>query len=139
MFTESQNFAIVQTELDTVFYQNMESQYAQFPSHASATTGELFRPLDTTHAAYIEEVYKGVGLYPVIGETQVVPAATPHVTNKLVTYIADFAQSIPLSKNLFDDNMHGVWSKSVQDMALKARLTMDQNAFKIFRGAFTTT
>lgn len=138
MFTESQNFAIVQTELDEVFYQNFNER-DMFPSHATAQTAALFKPLDTTHAAYIEEIFKGVGLFSIIGETQQVPAGTPRVTNKLTTYIKDFAQSIPLSKNLFDDNMHGVWSKAVADMAMKARVTQDENAFKIFRNAFTTT
>ena len=138
MFTEQQNFAIVQTELDSVFYQEFEYD-ASFPSIATANTAELFKPLQTTHAAYIEEIFKGVGLFPTIGETQTVPAGTPHVTNKLTTLIKDFAQAIPLSKNLFDDNMHGVWAKSVADMARKARITQDDNAFALFRGAFTTT
>jgi hypothetical protein len=33
----------------------------------------------------------------------------------------------------------GVWARTVQDLALKARVSQDANAFKIFRGAFTTT
>ncbi len=138
MFTEAQNFAIVQTELDTVFYQNFEYGGA-FPGHMSASTGEIFKPIATEHAAYIAEIFKGVGLFSIIGETQQVPAGTPRVTNKQVTYIKDFAESIPLSKNLFDDNMHGVWSQAVADFAMKARVTQDDNAMKIFRGAFTST
>lgn len=35
--------------------------------------------------------------------------------------------------------MHGVWSKAVADFAMVARVSQDENAFKIFRGAFTTT
>ena len=35
--------------------------------------------------------------------------------------------------------MHGVWSKTVADLALKARRTQDDNAFAWFRGAFTTS
>ena len=35
--------------------------------------------------------------------------------------------------------MHNVWSKTVADMARKARVTQDREAFGIFRGAFTTT
>lgn len=138
MFTEQQNFAIVQTELDTVFYQNFNDGDT-FPSTFTAETGEIFKPIQTEHAAYIAEIFKGVGLFPIIGETQVVPAGTPRVTNKQVTYIKDFAESIPLSKNLFDDNMHGVWSQAVADLALKARTSQTDNAMKIFRGAFTTT
>ncbi len=138
MFTEAQNFAVVQTELDEVFYQNFDYTDS-FPSMATARTGELFRPVETTHAAYIEETFKGVGLFPIIGETQTVPLGTPHVANKLTTLVKDFAQGIEISKDLFDDNMHGVWSRTVADFALKARASQDANAFKIFRGAFTTT
>lgn len=138
MFTEGQNFAIVQTELDSVFYQNFEYS-VPFPSNMTAQTGEIFKPLQTQHAAYIEEIFKGVGLFSVIGETQQVPAGTPAVRNKLTTYIKDFAESIELSKNLFDDNMHGVWSKAVQDFAIKAKVTQDDNAMALFRAAFTTT
>lgn len=137
MFTESQNFAIVQTELDSVFYQNFD--YAMFPGSATAMTGEIFKPLQTEQAAYIEETFKGVGLFPIIGETQTVPAGTPAVRNKLTTYVKDFAQGISISKNLFDDNMHGVWSRAVADFAQKAKVSQDQNAFKVFRNAFTTT
>jgi len=37
------------------------------------------------------------------------------------------------------DNMHVFYSKVVEDMAMKARVTMTNNAFAVYRGAFTTT
>lgn len=129
---------MVQTELDSVFYQNFDYDQT-FPSIATASTGAIFKPLTTEHAAYIEEIFKGSPLFPVIGEVSNVPQSTPRVTNKLTTFIKDFAQGIELSKDLFDDNMHGVWSKSVADMAMVARVTQDDNAFALFRGGFTTT
>lgn len=138
MFTEAQNFAVVQTELDSVFCQNFDYD-ATFPSIATANTAAIFKPLNTTHAAYIEEIFKGSGLFPVIGETTTVPVSTPKVANKLTTYIKDFANSIEISKNLFDDNMHGVWAKSVSDFAMVARVSQDDNAFAFFRNAFTTS
>lgn len=138
MFTEGQNFAIVQTELDSVFYQEFQEPL-NFPGNMTANTADIFKPMRTEHAAYIEEIFKGVGLFSSIGETQQVPAGTPAVRNKLTTYIEDFAESISLSKNLFDDNMHGVWSRSVSDLATKARITQTDNAMALFRGAFTTT
>jgi hypothetical protein len=138
MFTEQQNFAIVQTELDSVFYQNFDYD-AGYPSIATASTAAIFKPLQTEHAAYIEEVFKGSGLFPSIGETTTVPLSTPKVANKLTTYIQDFAQGIEISKNLFDDNLHGTWSKTVADFALVARVSQDANAFALFRGAFATT
>lgn len=138
MFTEAQNFAIVQTELDSVFFQNFEYDRTE-PGIATARTTELFKPLEITHAAYIEEIFKGSQLFSAIGETAAVPVATPKVANKLTTYILDFAQGIELSKDMFDDNMHGVWAKAVEDFAQVARVTQDANAFGLWRGAFTTT
>ena len=138
MFTEQQNFAIVQTELDSVFYQNFDYD-TNYPSIATARTAEVFKPLNTEHAAYIEEVFAGSGLFDAIGETSTVPLSTPKVANKLTTYIKDYAKGIEISKNLFDDNLHGVWSKTIADFALVARVTQDDNAFALFRGAFTTT
>lgn len=138
MFTEAQNFAVVQTELDSVFYQEFDYD-SGFPSIATAQTEALFKPLRTEHAAYIHDIYKGSGLFPTIGELATVPLATPKVANKQTINILDFAQGIELSKNLFDDNMHGVWAKTVADFAMVARVSQDQNAFKIFRNATTTT
>lgn len=138
MFTEQQNFAVVQTQLDSVFYQTFDYD-ATHPGIATANTAALFRPLNTTHAAYIEQIFKGSGYFPVVGETQTVPQSTPKVSNQLTTYIKDFAQGIEISKNLFDDNMHGVWSKAVSDFAMVARVSQDQNAFNFFNGAFTTS
>lgn len=138
MFTEAQNFAIVQTELDTVFFQNFDYDSTQ-PGIATAQTGVIFKPVTTDHAAYIGEINKGTGLWNVIGETQTVPTDNPSVRNKYTVFVKDFANSIELSKDLFDDNMHGVWSEDVKDFAMKARVTQDDNAFALFRGAFTTT
>lgn len=137
MYTEAQNFAIVRTELDRVFYQNFEYD-ASDPSIATANTASLFKPMTIDRAAYIEEIYKGSPLFPVVGEIQTVPIETPIVGNKLTTFVKDFAQGVELSKDLFDDNMHGVWSRTVADLAMIARVTQDSNAFGQYRGAFTT-
>ncbi len=110
-----------------------------FPGYARATTGEIFKPIETTHAAYIQSINKGSGLFPAIGETVAVPLSTPHVTNKQTTNILTFAQGINITKQLFDDNMHGVWAEDVKNFAVVARITQDQNAFKLFRNGFTTT
>ncbi len=137
MFTEAQNFSIVQTELDKVFFQAFDYT-STFPGVARATTGEIFKPQETTHAAWIQSINKGSGLFPSIGETVTVPLSTPHVTNKQTTAIATFAQGINITKQLFDDNMHGVWAEDVRDFAEQALNTMDYNAFALFRNGFTT-
>ena len=138
MFTEAQNFAIVQTELDDVFKQVFDYTDS-FPSMATAATPAVFKQSSTEHAAVIREVFKGSGLFPVIGETTAVPVSTPRVANKYTSYVKDFANSIEFSKDLFDDNMHGVYAKMVEDFLMTARATQDQNAFSLFNGAFTTS
>lgn len=138
MWNENQNFAVVRTELDEVFYQNFQYNDTN-PGIATANTSDLFRPQTIDRQAYIEETFAGSGLFPVIGETETVPLSTPKVANKLTTPVLDFAQGIELSKDLFDDNMHGVWSKAVADLALMARISQDDNSFKWFRNAFTTS
>lgn len=137
MFTEAQNFSIVQTELDKVFFQQFDYDET-FPGVAHATTAEIFKPQDTTHAAWIQSINKGSGLFPAIGETVTVPLSTPQVTNKQTTQILTFAQGIDISKQLFDDNMHGVWAEDVRDFAAKAKDTQDYTAFGLFRLGFTT-
>ena len=137
MFTEAQNFSIVQTELDRVFFQQFDYDDT-FPGVAHATTAEIFKPQETTHAAWIQSINKGSGLFPAIGETATVPLSTPKVTNKQTTQILTFAQGIDISKQLFDDNMHGVWAEDVRDFAQKAKDTQDYTAFGLFRNGFTT-
>ena len=63
----------------------------------------IFMQETTDRAFDIEEVYKGVNLFPSITEAQTVPTSTPHVANKITTQIKDFAESVELSKDLFDD------------------------------------
>lgn len=138
MFTEAQNLAVTRTELDYVFYQEFEYDATQ-PEIATAQSGDLFKPQQTTHSAEIFEVFMGVPMFQQTGETQTVPTATPKVANKTFVQVLDWTLGVYLSKDMFDDNMHGVWARIVEDMARKARVTQDFNAFQIFRGAFTTT
>lgn len=137
MFNEAANFSIVQTELDAVFFQRFDFD-DKFPGVAHATTAEIFKPIETTHAAWIQSINKGSGLYPAIGESAPVPLSTPHVTNKQTTLINTYAQAIDISKQLFDDNMHGVWAEDVRDFAEQAKNTQDFTAFGLFRNGFTT-
>lgn len=102
-------------------------------------TGEIFKVTDTTHAAYIGTIHKGPGLFSKIGEVNSVPSYQAKVANKWTVTIADWAEGIEVSKNLFDDDLHGEWQSQVSELAIMARRTQDFNAFKIFRGAFSTT
>lgn len=137
MYTSSQNFAVVQTELDKVFDQ--EWTFQEGPGYATASTAEIFRQATTDRASHIEETIKKVGLFPKISESQDVPTETPRVTNKKTTLIADFADGVEMSKNMFDDDQHSTVEMIIRDFATKARATQDSNAFGLYRGSFTTT
>lgn len=104
MFTEAQNLAITRTELDDVFYQEMEYDRSE-PGIATARTAELFKPLDTDSSAYIFEIYKGSPLYANVNEVQSVPLSTPQAANKTFAYVKDYALGINISKDLFDDKL----------------------------------
>lgn len=138
MLTEAMNYAVVRTELDRVFYQIFD-EGRNMPGHATAQTAALFHPLQIDNVANIEQTFSGVPLYQVTSETGAVALTVPNAANKVTTYVLDFTLGVELSKNWFDDNMHGVWGKIVEDMARKARVSQDQNAFKVFRNGFTTT
>ncbi len=117
MFTEAQNASITKTALDEVFFQEFEYSDA-FPGIAQATTGDLFKVVNTQHSAYIGQVNKPVGLFSQIGETQAVPAGTPQVTNTYTISVLDYAQKIVLSKDLFDRSIFTPLSNSSLQLAV---------------------
>lgn len=92
-------FAIVQTELDGVFFQEFNYDDSN-PVMTNARNEAIFKQVTIDRAAYIEEIYKGVGLYPIVGETQSVPTSVPKVANKITTYIKDFAQSVNILRHM---------------------------------------
>ena len=136
-FTEAQNFSLVQTEVDEVFRQNYDVTLP--PSWATADTAAIFKPVSIDKAAHIGTVHKGPGLFSKIGETQAVPSYVAKVGNKWTVTISDFAEGIEISKNLFDDDQHDEWQSQVAEFAIMAKRTQDFNAFRLFRGAFSTT
>lgn len=138
MITDALNPLVVRTELDAIFVQ--EYEYPMGPGIATATTPEIFKQVGIDNSAHIEAVLSGGGsFWQVKGEEQPVPSASPRVANK-VTYVAvTWANSLQISKEFFDDNMHGTYTAMVQKFAAAARSTRDQTAFGIYRNAFTTT
>ena len=100
--------------MDAVFFQWFDYDET-FPGLAHATTAEIFKPQETTHAAWIQSINKGSGLFPVVGETSTVPLSAPHVTNKQTTLINTYAQGIDISKQLFDDNIK-LWYNMIKNI-----------------------
>ena len=135
--TSNLNPNVVKTALDEVFMQEFDLQ--QGPGIATAETAAIFRQETITNAAQIGEIFQGSGMWFERAEEQDVAKSTPRFGNKYTYSVVNFANSVEISKNFFDDNMHGAWQKIVRDFAENARVTRDMSAFEIFRGAFTTT
>lgn len=136
-FTSAINPDVVKTELDDVFMQ--EFNYTNHPGYADATSELIFNQDSTDKQAEQEEVFKGVSLWGQRSEEQDVPADEPRITNKVTYNVVNFAKSVDISKNFFDDNMHGSYEKLVRDFAEKGRITRDDNAVALYRNAFTST
>lgn len=128
---------VVKTELDDVFMQTFTPE--RKPGHADITDGSIFIQDSTDKAAEQQEVFKGVSLWDSRGEEENVASDSPLISDKITFNVVNFAKSIDIPKNFFDDNMHGSYTKMVVDFARKGRITQVDNGFSIYRGAFTTT
>ena len=127
------------TALDAVFVQEYEYPTGG-PGTATAETPEIFKQVPVSNAAHIEAVLSGGGgFWSIKGEEVPVTQASPRVANKVTYPILTFAEELQISKEFFDDNMHGVWENMVRKFAGNARSTRDRYAFGLYRGAFTTT
>lgn len=128
---------VVKTALDKVFYPAFNGE--THPGYATADSASVFKQDTVENAAVITEVFKGTGLWGLKAEQQDVPEAQARVANQQTFVVTEYAQSVDITKNFFDDNMHGVYENMVRDMATTGRITKNSNAFGLFRGAFTTT
>ena len=129
---------VVITKLDAVFVQ--EYTYPVGPGIATALTPQIFKQQTIFNAAHIEEVLSGGGgFWQLKGEEQDVNMASPRVANEVLYRASTWANSMTISKEFFDDNMHGTYTAMVEKFARNAVATRDRNAFALYRGAFTTT
>jgi hypothetical protein len=137
--TDQLNSLVVKTEIDEVFNQEFNFINKQ-PGFASVSTPEIFKQMTIDNAAHIEAVLSGAGGYwNEKGEEQDTQLASPRVTNKTTYTAVTFAKGIQLSKEFWDDNMHGTWSKMVSDFARNGRITREREGFGLYRNSFTTT
>ena len=131
------NPAVVQTELDAIFVQ--EYDQANRPGIATALSPMVFKQQSISNSAHIEEVLGGGGgLWNTKGEEQAVQQASPRVANKATYSAVTFAKGIQISKEYFDDNMHGAYSAMIRKFAGNALATRDATAFTVYRNSFTT-
>jgi len=127
---------VVKTALDDVFNQAFSGD--KHPGHATAESAPVFKQDSADSSAVIWELFKGVGAWSQRAEEADVSQKTPRVANQKTFSIINFAASVDIPKNFFDDNKHAAYEKMVQNFALRARTSRDRNAFATYRNAFTT-
>jgi len=127
---------VVKVDLDSVFYSEFEA--APGPQVANASDASVFRQSSVDNAAKQMEVFKGVGLWDQRAEEQDVPTDTPRVDDKATYSVLNFAKSVDITKNFFDDEMHDVVANTIRDFGEMARITQDDSAMDSYRKSFTT-
>lgn len=135
-FNSQLNPNVVKTALDDVFMQKYNEN--GMPGAATAMTSPVFMQDTADSSAVIMELFGGSGEWATRTEEQDVAQGQPKIGNQKTFSVVNYAKSIDIPKNFFDDNKHGAYEKMVKDFALKARVTRDKNAFAIYRNAFTT-
>lgn len=135
--TSAINPNVVKTALDKVFMQEFNGK--MHPGYVDAQSPSVFKQETIDRAAIVTEVFKGTGLWDAKAEEADVKSGSVRVGNQQTFVVTEYAKSIDISKNFFDDEQHGVYSKMVADMGETGRITRDSNAFGLYRGAFTTT
>lgn len=136
-YSSKRNPNVVKTALDDVF--NPVFSEMGMPGHASAMDGLVFKQDSVDNSAVIMELFAGSGAWKSRTEEQDVNQASPKIGDQKTFSVTNWANSIDIPKNFFDDNMHGAYEKMVRDFALKARYTRDYEAFKLYRDAFNGT
>ena len=128
---------VVKTALDEVFYDRFDGTL--HPGYVDASSPIVFNQDTTDRAAEIGEVFASGGMWGERAEEENVEQGQPQVDNKITFHVTNYAQKVVISKNFFDDNMHGVYENMVREMAEDGRVTRDTKAFKLYREAFTKT
>ena len=125
------------TALDRIVFNRFE--VSKKPGAASVTDPLIFNQIPISRSAQIEEVFHGGGYWDLKGETANVPAGQSKVGNQVTYTVVEYAKSEDISKNLFDDDQHGMVAKLVDRMARNGALTREREGFgRVFVDAFTT-
>lgn len=134
--TSALNPNAVKTALDEIFFPEFNGE--MHTGLVTADSSSVFNVERIENGAVITEIFRGAGLWELKPEIQDVPEAHFAMGNPQTFTVSEYAQSLDISKNLFDDDMYNLVNKAVRDMARKGRMTRDRNAFAIFRNSFTT-
>lgn len=128
---------VVQTLLDEVLKQEFEFMVG--PHEASVTNSAIFRQRTAENQQVHTELFKGPGLWQQRPELDDVASDTIRVGDRQDFVVVNFANSVDISKNLFDDDMHNTVEEMIRQFGLSARVTRETEGMGTYRLGFTTT
>lgn len=128
---------VVKTALDKVFFAQHDQPPG--PNTAVADTPEVFIQDNTDRAAVIMEVFKGSGLWEETAEQEAYRGDTPRVNDQITFTVAKFTKKVHISEEFLEDELHSVVRNMITDMGMMARVTRNNKAMGIFRGAASST
>ena len=131
------NDNIVQTKLDELFFETYDKK--KLIGHTDHTDSVLFNQDSMAQKNKVEALLKGIGDFNGVEEEGAIAGDTFEYGPVKTTTAIKYAKALEITEELREDDGWGVVMNQVKQMGRKARLTQDQNAFEIFRGAFTVT
>lgn len=136
-FTANANPDIVKTLLDELFLAKFNE--ASGPNMAKTTDSMIFRQSSTDMAGINTEVMSDGGSWEQTEESEDLTESTPKTGDARFFKVSKYAQSLPITKEMLDDNQFEAVARQVEAMARKGRLTDEKVGFGLYRGGFTTT
>lgn len=129
---------VVKEGLDKVVYQEFGRDFG--PNRASVLDGDIFNQMPVENRnAVIMEVFGGIGYWGTRAERQDLPEATPSTGDQITFTMNNYANSVAISKNFHDDEMHGVVMQMMRNFGDTARASQERTGMGLFRNGFSTT
>jgi len=127
---------LVKTELDRLFLSKFNLKVG--PNMADVDQSDIFIQDKTKLGAVKTELMADSGMWDERTELEDVDEGQIKNDSSRLFTVVNWAKSLMISKNLFDDENWGAVRKMITAFGNKGRLTGRDNGFKLYRGAFAT-
>jgi len=124
--------------IDKMFYSKFNEKPG--PQMATVEDGSLFQQESVGNRGVQTEVFMDAGKWEErTSEHEDLSEGTAKAGFSKTFTVANYAQTIPIPKHYFDDEMYGTVKETINKMALKGKLTKLSNGIGLYRGAFDST
>ena len=135
--TRPLNEDIVKPGLDAVFVEKFDE--FQTKAFASVRDTSVFRQVNLTgQATHTEDVMSDGGYWTERGEMEESDSVSVKTGYQVVYDPGEWAFQLPISRTLWENDMHGVVKDAIRRRARKGRATQERNGMLIFNRSFDT-